>query len=176
MEHARHRRSNVRGLRQRRRVAVAVALASMLVVIGLAAVLFMALSPLKDFVIWHSFEPGSAQAAYIEGVALPAVEREHKGVKATAVYYREEDMLDELLRARNEGTLPDVVILSSDAMAALAQLGVLVPLDGVDGLEGLSGPRSLTAGAGAIEGNTYGIVTDASVQVLVWLQDHPTGT
>jgi len=125
-----------------------------------------------NFVVWHSYPEGSPQAEYIEKTAIPAVEKQHPRLTASAVYYSDDEISDQVLRAKNEGALPDVIFLNHENMAALAQYGALADLDNEDRLSGLYGgaeplPERNIA-AGKIGDKRFGLPTEASVQVLLY--------
>jgi len=129
--------------------------------------------PAPTFTVWHSYPSGSAQAEYIEQTALPQIEKQFGGVKASAAFYDAGAMYSAALSAKNEGAAPDVIFLQPDAMAGLAQLGALLPLDEGGGLPGLADIRmALGTGdiaAGMIDVKAYGLPVDMSVVVLLLL-------
>jgi ABC-type glycerol-3-phosphate transport system substrate-binding protein len=127
---------------------------------------------IPTFAIWHSYPEGSGEAEYIEKTIIPILESQFTGIKVSAEYYDEKGIYDQVLRAKNEGKSPDVVFLTKEAMAGLAQIGVLEILSGGDEdtdfsmfIETLSDEP---VSAGMIGGKAYGLPMEVSVQVLLY--------
>ena len=147
--------------------------------------------PDPNFVVFHSYPEGSPQTTFIEKTALPAVKKQHPDLAVTSVYYSESEIYDQMLKAKNEGSLPDVVFLNPESMTGLAQIGVILELGsgtigetGVDASAGAKAVADNTALAeiietlsnknnavGTISGIRYGIPTEVSVQVLLYNPD-----
>jgi ABC-type glycerol-3-phosphate transport system substrate-binding protein len=130
--------------------------------------------PDPSFIVLHSFSEGSPQAKYIEKTALPLLKRQYSDIEAAAVYCDESKIDSEALRMKNEGKAPDVVFLTPEAMASLAQLGALAPLNdnsAGEASEPLAVRQAYIDGgpsAGMIEGTAYGIPVDVSIQALLY--------
>jgi maltose-binding protein MalE len=94
---------------------------------------------------------------------------------ASLVYYSEDKIYDQILHAKNEDALPDIVFLNPETMSGLAQLGILSDLESEDWSQGLASIEELQLNenktAGMIGGIRYGIPTEASVQVLMYNPD-----
>ena len=134
--------------------------------------------PDPGFVVFHSYPEGSQQAEYIEKTAINSVKKRQPGLAASVAYYSENEMYDQVLRARNEGKLPDIIFLAPETMAGLAQLGALAKLDeeegpsGVPGITGIPWPiPEENAMAGTIGGERFGLPSGVSVQVLLYNQE-----
>ena len=151
-----------------------------LLVIAIAAALYFLVLPQiqqeekpdPSFVVLHSFPAGSPQAEYIEKTAIPMLNSQFKEIEAGAVYCEESKIDSEALRMKNEGKAPDVLFLTPETMAGLAQFGILAQLGDDDEAFELSAIKEAyineSSSAGRIEGITYGLPTDVSVEVLLY--------
>lgn len=167
---------------KKKKVIIFSAIALVLVVGITAAVLLIQRNGLLDmsgpdkeeetpsFVVWHQFPPETPESKYLAGTLLDQFRASHPGEIVSATYYEGADMRRQLLAAKNEGTLPDVVFVDPQWLPELVRLGVLTSLD--DTQEGFA-EVSATLLDGALDAgrrgeHIYGLPFSVQTQMLLY--------
>ena len=117
--------------------------------------------------IWHQFEAGSAEEGYLKGL-IDEMELPPEEYDIETHTYPGMEMRNQLLSARQSGTLPIVAIIDPEWLPELAGLDILCALDTLDGYAGMSG--QLLSGAletGRIKGHTYGLPFSVTARMLI---------
>lgn len=166
---------------KKKRIIIFSAIALVLVVGITAAVLLVQRNGLIDqsgseeektpsFVVWHQFSPDSSQSSYLVDTLLGQFAKSHPDEIVSSAYYEGRQMRDQLLAAKNEGTLPDVVFVDPQWLPELVRLGVLTSLD--DTQEGFA-EVSATLLDGAVDAgrrgeHIYGLPFSVQTQMLLY--------
>lgn len=123
-----------------------------------------------SFVVWHQFAPNTPEAAYLENTLLDQFSKSHPNEIVSAAYYEGMEIRSQLLAAKRDGNLPDVVFVSPEWLPELVRLDILTSLE--DTQEGFADvSATLLDGAldaGRREEHIYGLPFSVQTQMMLY--------